>query len=58
MDKNNETSRVNVVIGKDVQNYYKAEAKRYNLPYTNYIAMIITRIYENDKELNKNNHKS
>lgn len=53
-----ETSRINVVISKAVQGYYKSEAERYNLPYTNYMAMILTRIYENDLLYNKNNENT
>lgn len=53
-----ETARVNIVMKKEVQEYYKSEANSYNLPYTNYIAMILTRIYESHNSINKINHES
>ncbi len=45
--------RINIRIPAYVQNYYKDQADRYSVPYTNYISMLLTQIYEKeeDKEL-------
>ena len=48
-----ELKRINIRIPAYIQDYYKAQAKRYSVPYTNYITMVLTQIYERevDKEL-------
>jgi len=51
--KDMELKRINIRIPAYVQDYYKAQANRYSVPYTNYISMLLTQIYERetDKEL-------
>ena len=48
-----ELKRINIRIPAYIQDYYKAQANRYSVPYTNYITMVLTQIYERevDKEL-------
>ena len=48
-----ELKRINIRIPSYIQDYYKAQAKRYSVPYSNYISMVLTQIYEKeeDKEL-------
>jgi len=51
--KDMELKRINIRIPAYIQDYYKAQANRYSVPYTNYITMVLTQIYERevDKEL-------
>jgi len=51
--KDMELKRINIRIPAYIQDYYKAQANRYSVPYTNYITMVLTQIYEKeeDKEL-------
>ena len=53
--KDMELKRINIRIPAYIQDYYKAQANRYSVPYTNYISMLLTQIYERetDKELVK-----
>ena len=48
--KDMELKRINIRIPAYIQDYYKAQAKRYSVPYTNYITMVLTQIYEKDEE--------
>ena len=48
--KDMELKRINIKIPAYIQEYYKAQANRYSVPYTNYIAMVLTQIYEKDEE--------
>ena len=48
--KDMELKRINIKIPAYIQDYYKAQANRYSVPYTNYIAMVLTQIYEKDEE--------
>ena len=45
-----ELKRINIKIPAYIQDYYKAQANRYSVPYTNYIAMVLTQVYEKDEE--------
>ena len=53
--KDMELKRINIRIPAYIQDYNKAQANRYSVPYTNYISMLLTQIYERetDKELVK-----
>ena len=48
--KDIELKRINIRIPAYIQDYYKAQANRYSVPYTNYISMVLTQIYEKDEE--------
>ena len=48
--KDMELKRINIRIPAYIQDYYKAQANRYSVPYTNYITMVLTQIYEKDEE--------
>ena len=48
--KDMELKRINIKIPAYIQDYYKAQANRYSVPYTNYIAMVLTQVYEKDEE--------
>lgn len=48
--KDMELKRINIKIPAYIQDYYKVQANRYSVPYTNYIAMVLTQIYEKDEE--------
>ncbi len=48
--KDMELKRINIKIPAYIQDYYKAQANRYSVPYTNYIAMVLIQIYEKDEE--------
>lgn len=51
--KDMELKRINIRIPAYIQDYYKAQAKRYSVPYSNYMSMVLTQVYEKeeDKEL-------
>ena len=42
--------RINIRIPAYIQDYYKSKGEKYSVPYTNYIAMILTQIYEKEEE--------
>jgi len=48
--KDMELKRINIRIPAYIQDYYKVQANRYSVPYTNYITMVLTQIYEKDEE--------
>ena len=49
--KDMELKRINIRIPAYIQDYYKAQGEKYSVPYTNYIAMVLTQIHE--KEMQK-----
>ena len=49
--KDMELKRINIRIPAYIQDYYKAQGEKYSVPYTNYIAMVLTQIHE--KEVQK-----
>mgnify|MGYP000964907665 CR=1 FL=1 len=48
--KDMELKRINIRIPAYIQDYYKAQGEKYSVPYTNYIAMVLTQIYEKEEE--------
>jgi glycyl-tRNA synthetase beta subunit len=42
--------RINIRIPAYIQDYYKSKGEKYSVPYTNYIAMVLTQIYEKEEE--------
>jgi len=48
--KNTGLKRINIRIPAYIQDYYKSKGEKYSVPYTNYIAMVLTQIYEREKE--------
>jgi len=42
--------RINLKLPAYVQDYYKEMGERYNLPYSNYITMVLIQLYEKQKE--------
>jgi len=48
--KDMELKRINVRLPAYIQDYYKAQGEKYSVPYTNYMAMILTQIYEKEEE--------
>ena len=42
--------RINIRIPAYIQAYYKSKGEKYSVPYTNYIAMVLTQIYEKEEE--------
>ena len=54
--KDMELKRINIRIPAYIQEYYKAQGEKYSVPYTNYIAMVLTQIHE--KEVQRNYYKS
>ena len=45
--------RMNIRVPEYIRDWYKVQGDRYSVPYTNYISMLLTQIYERetDKEL-------
>ena len=48
--KNKGLKRINIRIPAYIQDYYKSKGEKYSVPYTNYIAMVLTQIYEKEEE--------
>ena len=48
--KDMELKRINIRIPAYIQDYYKAQGEKYSVPYTNYMAMILTQNYERQEE--------
>lgn len=45
--------RMNIRVPEYIRDWYKVQGDKYSVPYTNYISMLLTQIYERetDKEL-------
>lgn len=48
-DKNNEIVRMNIRVPEHIRDWFKEQGDRYSVPYTNYISMLLTQIYENEQ---------
>lgn len=50
---NDKIVRINIRLPDYVRDWFKVQADRYSVPYTNYVSMLLTQIYERetDKEL-------
>lgn len=50
---NDKIVRMNIRVPEHIRDWYRVQADRYSVPYTNYISMLLTQIYEKeeDKEL-------
>jgi len=42
--------RMNIRVLDVVRDWYKEQAGKYNVPYTNYISMLLTKNYENEED--------
>jgi len=42
--------RMNIRVNDVVRDWYKEQAGKYNVPYTNYISMLLTKYYENEED--------
>lgn len=49
-EKNTEVRRINIRLPEYIQDWYKAQGDKYSVPYSNYMAMLLTQIYEKEKE--------
>lgn len=45
-----ERRRMNIKLPEEIIDFYKEMGDRYSVPYTNYISMLLTQIYEREKE--------
>ena len=45
-----EVVRLNIRVPGHVREWYKTEADKYSVPYTNYISMLLIQRYETEKE--------
>lgn len=50
---NDKIVRINIRLPDYVRDWFRVQADRYSVPYTNYVSMLLTQIYERetDKEL-------
>ena len=50
---NDKIVRMNIRVPEHIRDWYRAQGDKYSVPYTNYISMLLTQIYERetDKEL-------
>ena len=42
--------RVNIRVKEEVREWYREQAGKYNIPYTNYISMILSKNFENEQD--------
>lgn len=42
--------RVNIRVKEEVREWYREQAGKYNLPYTNYISMILSKNFESEQD--------
>ena len=45
-----EVVRLNTRVPEYIRDWYKTEADKYSVPYTNYISMLLTQRYERETE--------
>ena len=45
-----EVVRLNIRVPEYIRDWYKTEADKYSVPYTNYISMLLTQRYETEIE--------
>jgi hypothetical protein len=50
---NDKIVRMNIRVPEHIRDWYRVQGNKYSVPYTNYISMLLTQIYERetDKEL-------
>lgn len=46
MNKKDDIKRINIRLPEYIQEWYKDQGKKYSVPYSNYMAMILTQVYE------------
>jgi len=42
--------RMNIRVPDYIRDWYKDQGEKYSVPYTNYISMLLTQIYEKEEE--------
>ena len=42
--------RLNIRVPEHIREWYKIQGDKYSVPYTNYISMLLTQIYERETE--------
>lgn len=42
--------RMNIRVPEHIRDWYKVQGDKYSVPYTNYISMLLTQIYEKEEE--------
>lgn len=47
--KEYEIVRMNIRVPDYIRDWYKEQGEKYSVPYTNYISMLLTQTYENEK---------
>lgn len=50
MNDKNEIKRINIRIPEYIQDWYKEQGEKYSVPYTNYMALLLTQYYEKEKD--------
>lgn len=47
--KEYEIVRMNIRVPDYIRGWYKEQGEKYSVPYTNYVSMLLTQIYEKEK---------
>lgn len=47
---NDKIVRMNIRVPEHIRDWYRAQGDKYSVPYTNYISMLLTQIYERETE--------
>ena len=57
MSKKSDIKRINIRLPEEIKEWYKEQGEKYSVPYSNYMAMLLTQIYENDGPVTGNERK-
>lgn len=47
---NDKIVRMNIRVPEHIRDWYRVQGDKYSVPYTNYISMLLTQIYERETE--------
>lgn len=57
MNKKSDIKRINIRLPEEIQEWYKEQGEKYSVPYSNYMAMLLTQIFENDNRITGDERK-
>lgn len=49
MENKKELKKITIKVPEHIQLWYKEQGEKYSVPYSNYMVMMLTQIYENEK---------
>lgn len=49
MENKKDLKKITIKVPEHIQLWYKEQGEKYSVPYSNYMVMMLTQIYENEK---------